>query len=77
MLYEEEENFQKAGPDVERFRRGSGQYVLIRVRNRADLNEFADAIDVPQLKAAKVNSWSKITWSRDEKINNPLADFME
>ena len=47
MLFEEEEK--PVNVHVERTRRGEGTFVIVRFRNRDDLNRFADILDQPHL----------------------------
>lgn len=75
MLFDEPEDNTKPSPHIDRMRRGDGRFVMVRFRNKADLDKFADILEIPHIKAFKKGS-HKIKWSADTQKNNPLGDFM-
>jgi hypothetical protein len=72
MLFEDEI---KPKIQIERAKRGSGTFVVVRVRNREDLNELADKLDIPYLKTIKKGSEEKIVWHSDKAKRGTLDDF--
>jgi len=77
MLFEAEEQKKEIPVNVDRFRRGEGTYLIVRFRNKADLDKFADLIDEPRLKAAKKNSLEKIQWHADKNRRDAMSQFFE
>jgi len=55
--------------------RGEGRFVMVRFRNKADLAKFADLLGMPHLKAMKKHSQTKLKWSVDKAVNEPLSEF--
>ena len=62
---------------VERLKRGDGTFVMVRFRNKTDLCEFADLIDVPHLKTLKKDTTYRFQWYKDSNKRNPLDQFFE
>jgi len=75
MLYNEPEDFTKPSPEVERMSRGEGRFIMVRIRNKTDLAKFADLLGTPHLKAMKKHSVTKLKWSIDSAVNEPLLEF--
>ena len=75
MLFEED--FTKPSPEIERKKRGTGRFIMVRFRNKADLNKFADLLEVPWIKGMKKGSTVKLKWSVDKSRTDPLSSFME
>jgi hypothetical protein len=75
MLFEEE--FTKPSPEIERKKRGTGRFIMVRFRNKADLDKLADLLDEPWLKGVKKGSTTKMKWSVDKSVSDPLSSFME
>lgn len=75
-LFEEDEN-QEPEVDVQRYRRGEGVFINFRFRNRKDLIEFANKIDLPYLKSMKYKSIVKVEWSSKKEERDPLSQFFE
>lgn len=75
MLYEED--FTKPSPEIERKKRGEGRFIMVRFRNKTDLNKFADLFDEPWIKGMKKGSTAKLRWSVDKTRTDPLSSFME
>lgn len=71
MLFETEK--EEINPDVPRFRRGEGAFMMVRFRNKADLNKFAELIDEPQLKQMSVGELKKIQWHADKDVRDALG----
>ena len=72
-----EETTTRTSFKVERLVRGEGRFVVVRFRNRGDLNNFADLLDAPQLKQIKKHTIEKLTWSCDKSVTDPFSSFME
>lgn len=76
MLYEDLEK-EKVKIDQQRLQREGGTWATIRFRNKKDLDDFADILDLPHLKGMKYGSRIKATWESDESKRNALGDFFE
>lgn len=74
MLFEDTEK-EEINPEVPRFRRGDGAFVVIRFRNKADLIKFANLVDEPQLKTMKSGSTKKIKWHADKDKRDAIGQF--
>ncbi len=76
MLYEDLEK-EKVKIDQQRLQREGGTWATIRFRNKKDLDDFAEILDLPHLKAMKNGSRIKATWESDVNKRNALGDFFE
>jgi hypothetical protein len=74
MLFEDEEK-KPIDINVPRFRRGDGTFTVVRFRNKADLDAFADLIDEPRLKTMKPKSQMKIKWSAEKTERDAMSQF--
>lgn len=75
MLFEEENK--TIDINVHRLQRAEGLNLNFRFRNKADLIEFANLIDAPELKSMKYNGFKKITWYADKNTRDKLNQFFE
>lgn len=76
MLWDEPEDFTKPSPEIAKKSRGEGRFIIVRFRNRKDLCDFADKLDLSYLKGMKAGTLQKLRWSVDKEVSDPLSAFM-